>query len=204
MKTITYLALLFIYVFCTTSYGLNVDNYYKNTSNDYFKYFYPKLFQDPYLGIGKASPSDKKIFDDVFNIWLDQVNDWSFKKENLKIYYLNIFYKIHSDQKVIQEITLCFKDIKKITTYLLKNKTNNTIVWTENSFAIKFNKNLKITSYVNKINNVRVPGIKNYEFFPDYLFYSKTDLFDFFFKDWRIPVETIVFENKKPVGFYIP
>lgn len=202
MILISKLTLISVLIFSINSYALSVEDYYKNTSNGYFNYFYPKLFQDPELGISTSEETDKKKFNEIFNIWLAQVDAWSFKKGEDKIYYLNLFYKINGKHRSLDEITLYFKDTQKINE-LLKDK-NKTHPWNSNCFGIKFNPSLKVVSYIESNDIKYRTNGKNFEIFPDYLFFANSEMFEFFFKDWRIPIQTLAIENKKPIGFYIP
>jgi hypothetical protein len=202
MKIIILLIALFANPFSVQkSYALDVNDYYQNTNSDYFYFFLKKLFKDPEFETLQKQIKKNPNFENFFEIWLKQVDCWSFDKDKKTIYMFQVVYQIQGNLRVPKSITLNFKNNNDLKKALKVSGLN--VFQNEQDIGVNLNfSNGRIISGKPLLLNSL--EIQKFEEFPYYLFIKRNSLFEFFFRKWRIPVDKLIFKEDQPWGFVIP
>ena len=202
MKFILILILLAANQFSTPkSYALDVNDYYQNTNKEYFYFFLKKLFNDPEFSALQQEIKKNSSFAKFFEIWLQQVDSWSFKNNDKTVYMFQILYQIEGELRVPMFITFNFKNNSSLKDALKMSGLNLSQSETDIGLNLNFKSAKLLTGQAQLSESLEM---QEFDEFPYYLFIKKNNLLDFFFTNWRIPVDKLIFKENQTWGFAVP
>lgn len=202
MKFILILILLAANQFSTPkSYALDVNDYYQNTNKEYFYFFLKKLFNDPEFSALQQEIKKNSSFAKFFEIWLQQVDSWSFKNNDKTVYMFQILYQIEGELRVPMFITFNFKNNSSLKDALKMSGLNLSQSETDIGLNLNFKSAKLLTGQAQLSESLEM---QEFDEFPYYLFIKKNNLLDFFFTKWRIPVDKLIFKENQTWGFAVP
>lgn len=202
MKFILILILLAANQFSTPkSYALDVNDYYQNTNKEYFYFFLKKLFNDPEFSALQQEIKKNSSFAKFFEIWLQQVDSWSFKNNDKTVYMFQILYQIEGELRVPMFITFNFKNNSSLKDALKMSGLNLSQSETDIGLNLNFKSAKLVTGQAQLSESLEM---QEFDEFPYYLFIKKNNLLDFFFTNWRIPVDKLIFKENQTWGFAVP